>query len=144
VEGLDVNTSIEVSFGRLKTHAHGSGLDRVEMEIQRLPLLLWFTLDSDNRLSPFARIAIGTCQTDFREEYGNSLYPSIRFHVWTFAWGYGTGLRYRCSDKLDLIAFTENWITESKILTQNFWNQQRGISAPYGDNPVGLRIVFRP
>jgi hypothetical protein len=143
VKGALVNASLEVGFGQMGAVGHGEGIDKAEMILQRLPMLLWLTIETDNALSPYARIGSGVCETDFRETYSDASYPSMRFHRWTFGWGYGTGLRYRWSEAFEIALFVENWITEEKITARNWSGYERGIDTPYGDSPVGLRITYR-
>lgn len=141
MEGVDLSSSLEIAFGQLGTVDHSVGAKSAEMVIQRLPVILWFALEAETRLSPFVRVGAGICKTDIREIYTNTYYPSIRFHSWNFTWGYGTGLRYRCSSTLAVAIFIDNWITGGTIAQQNRWGRGVGFYAPYSDSPAGLSIT---
>jgi opacity protein-like surface antigen len=141
VRGTLLNLSLDVGYGQIGA-VKQKQLNNAEMMIQRLPIIMWYTVETENIISPYVEIGSGVCRTDFRELYTNPHYPSVRFHHWNFCWGYAAGLRYRCSDKFDIALSVRHWVTEEKITEQNSWGDNAGINGPYGDSPAGLCVTI--
>jgi len=139
IEGALLNTSVEAAFGEMRTDEHYISSGEVEMRIQRIPVMLWLTIETDHVFTPYARVAAGALLTEFRETYADPFLPSTHIHSWNLSWGYGAGLRYRYSEVIDVAIYEDNWVTEEKISQTNAWGDERGITAPYGDHAVGLR-----
>lgn len=137
-----MSTSLEVGYGQVGITDHSLGTGKADMVQQRLPVMLWGTLETKNDLSPYLRIGSGISKTDFREIYTNTYVPSIRFHRWNFCWGIGAGLRYRYSEIFDIALFVDTWITEDKILEQNRWGDEIGTPGPESLVPAGLRVTW--
>ena len=142
VEGVILIPSLELAFGELGTADHQILSGTAAMTIQRLPVMLWCTLEAESPLSPFVRIGSGVCMTDIQETYTSTFYPSSRFHRWNFVWGYGTGLRYRFSSAFALSIFVDNWVTDASVTAENSWGSEIGLTGPYADTPAGLSLTI--
>jgi hypothetical protein len=143
VKGAQMTASVEIAVGRMRTVDHSHHGDKREIEVLRIPIMLWFIVETPNDLSPYVKIGTGLSWTEFRETYTDSYYPNAHFSNWNYSWGIGAGLRYQISQMIALALFVETWTNEGSILYQNEWGLESGTKIPYSMRPVGLQVSLR-
>jgi hypothetical protein len=149
--GAQLSASFEVAYGSIgsgiqdisgqKTPEYGPEPLYASIEIRRTPLMLWLTIMSQSRLSPYVRFGAGTAQSQFREDYSSQIGPSLSFERWSFCWGLGGGLRFAVDSSYDISLFLDDWITQQDLLEQLPNGTYNGLHAPFKLSVLGLKVT---
>jgi opacity protein-like surface antigen len=153
LDGAQLFASVEIAHGEIGTDEQDISNQistrkpdetyTALMSIERMPIMFWLTVVSDNRLSPFVRAGVGTSRTDFRELYSFMNGPSVSFHRWDFTWGIGGGLDFRLASMIDVALFLDDWVTTSDMFYMTATGGTNGLNGPYKMTAVGIRTSFR-
>lgn len=146
--GSEVWTSLSLGYSETQTEnvrISPSGMLVGSAGIQRLAVVGWLILTTDNVLSPYIKVGMGTARTDFRESYSLTWARNIRFHQWNIAYGAEGGVTYRLLPNVDLSALLVNWWTTKKILDKipNYEGERNGINGPFGIWTLGIGFRYR-
>ena len=141
LEGALLIPSIEISFAE-ESASRSFPTGSIEGGRQRMPIMVWAKIISNQRLSPFLRVGAGIEKTDYRESSLARWGPTIRFHQWQFSWGLGGGLNYQVGSAIALELFVDDWVTEEDILAVNSFGDTDGIFGRSGMYIFGARAVI--
>jgi len=153
IYGAKVLMSFEIGFGNIKTNTvkitpwRVSGLVSdiafADFAIQRIPAMLWMTITTETKFTPYVRFGMGISKTSFKEIYSYNSDANLRFRKWAFTWGIGGGIQYKMSNEVDLGLFLDDWITinELKEKLPNYLTP-KGIDASFKMTVIGMKIVI--
>jgi hypothetical protein len=115
--------------------------------IRRVPVMIWWTVESRANISPFIRFGAGVSWTQFSEKYSDTTANSLEASDWGFSWGIGGGIRLKLDQTWTLAVFLDDWVSTDDISGQvnsDRGSYSRGISGPIKMTMVGIRglIIF--
>jgi opacity protein-like surface antigen len=114
--GTNISASASIAYGESNTGKTHIGDSELEGGFQRLPIMVWAAMTTDERLSPFLRGGLGMAKTDYRERSTTGYVRNVRFHEWQFVWGLGGGVRFTTSDSFAIEAFLDAWVSEKDLV----------------------------
>lgn len=116
ISGANISASASIAYGESNTGKTQIGNSVLEGGFQRLPIMAWVSMTTDERLSPFLRGGLGIAKTDYREQSTTGYVRNVRFHEWQFVWGLGGGVKFTTSDSFAIEAFLDAWVSEKDLV----------------------------
>ena len=102
--------------------------------------MIWFTVTTENTLTPFVRAGLGASYTKLEERYDYRDGVGYQSNAWAVTWGIGAGVRYAMTDNIDVALFLDDWVAMKDIVEENgLTGTRRGLFAPSKMTIVGLR-----
>ena len=81
-----------------------------ETNISRTTTMIWFTVTTENTLTPFVRAGLGASYTKLEERYDYRDGVGYQSNAWAVTWGIGAGVRYAMTDNIDVALFLDDWV----------------------------------
>jgi len=116
--------------------------------IRRVPVMLWCTVESPTRISPFIRAGVGISWTQFEEHYSDTSATTLDATDWGFTWGIGGGIRMQLDQRWSVALFLDDWVSVDDVageVTSDRGDYSRKIPGPLKMTMVGVRgaiIIF--
>ena len=152
IYGAYMLPSLEIGFGSTKTNTSiikPSSIIRfnekylADHAIQRIPVMLWMTITTETKLTPYVRFGMGISNTRFMEVYSYESIYYLRFQKWALTWGIGGGIQYTLSNELVLALFLDDWITNVEMKEKvPKYSTKKGIEDPFKITVVGIKTVI--
>lgn len=74
-----------------------------KVELNRTPVMTWFTMTSKGKFGPLFRIGVGASKINFSETYTPDRSADVEINYWSFGLGFGGGLFLDVSDQIGLL-----------------------------------------
>jgi hypothetical protein len=113
--------------------------------IRRVPIMIWWTVESRARVSPFIRFGVGISWTQYTEDHRNSEF-TLDGSDWGFTWGIGGGIRLRMNPKWSLAIFLDDWVSIDDVAGQvdtYLGTYTNGIHGPIKMTMIGIRGTMK-
>jgi opacity protein-like surface antigen len=107
-----------------------------------IPIMLWMELSQSGRLGAFVIGGIGATHVEFAHLFDpNPWYNSI-YDYWSFAWGYGGGLRFTPIPNLDFAVSLQNVVGTGTGKSENEYGWVNETNSPFSVNSWGLSVRY--
>jgi len=109
--------------------------------IRRVPIMIWWTVESRARVSPFIRFGAGISWTQYAEDHGDSDF-TLDGSDWGFTWGIGGGIRLTMNTTWSLAIFLDDWVSIDDVsgeVDTYLGTYMNGIPGPIKMTMVGIR-----
>lgn len=111
-----------------------------KLKIETLPILFWIRLQTNSKLSPFVEVGLGASHLQFNETYSVGFIDNASFSYWAFGYGLGAGLKYSCSDDLDISLAVQQLTNEKENIVEVNRVHRTGIWVRNVVIPIFLRV----
>jgi len=148
LDGAVFNVSLESGYcqqiGRYDMFLDASdlALRPYSSTIRRVPIMIWWTVESRANISPFIRFGAGISWTQFSEDYSDRSAGSLDASDWGFTWGIGGGIRLKLDQRWSLAVFLDDWVSTDDVggqVSSSFGSYSREIQGPIKMTMVGIR-----
>lgn len=113
-----------------------------EFIIRVIPIMIWTTLITNDRLSPFIRFGLGASKVQFSELYEPSSLEDTEFEYQAFSWGAGAGLCYAFSPKASASLFADLYVTNGEHLEERKGGRVTGVFVRSSQGMLGIRLAY--
>lgn len=140
-----LHLSSEVSFIRGETDPSdilSGGTTQAQYRYRGVPVLFWGELHQPGQLGPFIKVGIGAVHSSVVEEYGGLSGLDVSIDYWSFACGFGAGLRYSPTEHVDVLLLTEGFIGTGRGVAENSYGKEVGTDSPFGTATLGVRVRY--
>lgn len=107
-----------------------------------VPILLWSEVDQPGKFGPFVRFGVGTIHLEFSRRYDPLPWYDADFDFWSFAYGFGGGLRYLISEHLECLLIVDQFCGTDTANSINEYGWTSQSSAPFGFAFNGIRVRY--
>lgn len=142
---LMLHLSSEVSFIRAETDPSdilSGGTVQTQYRYRGIPVLLWGELHQPGDLGPFIKIGIGAVYSSVDEEHGGLSALDVSIDYWSFAFGFGAGLRYSPTEHVDVLFVTEGFVGTDSGVSENSSGTRVETDSPFGLGTLGVRVRY--
>lgn len=113
-----------------------------EYDGRGIPIILWGEVSQPGKFGPFVRFGVGTIHLEFSTRYDPLPRFNHDFDYWSFAYGYGGGLRYLISKKVECLLVAEGYRSTDSSESTNEYGRTSKSEAPFILVFHGFRVRY--
>jgi len=113
-----------------------------EYDGRGVPILFWGEVSQPGKFGPFVRFGVGTIHVKFSTRYDPLPRFNGDFDYWSFAYGYGGGLRYLISKKVECLLVVEGFRGTDSADSTNEYGRTSKSGAPFVLVFNGFRVRY--
>jgi len=137
LEGLSF--TVGTREAELKDYPFGTAKLRIDTDLG----LVYASLSTPNRLSPFVRLGLGAARVDFKETYSSPRLRDVVIDYWALAYAFGAGIRYTISPGVGISACYDGVYIPGDRRGRRSDGIPTGIFSSWGGEWARIAVHFR-